>query len=194
MSVGAGLAPLQVEQDVGDSRVVLRLLFASRLGVGGVLARGDAGRLGVGGALGDRVNRRSADIRRLAQGVGMDGNEQRCVGVARHRHPIVEIDIFVALARHRNRISTGRFELPLELRAKFKDERLFHSAAESTGASVGAAMPRIENDDRKRSRKARGRDRPSRAAREPERGEGCSFAGSEFDLQSRRRGSVDDRL
>ena len=64
MGIGARLPPLQVEQDVGDPRIVRRRLALRRVPVGRVLARGDPRRLGVGGPVRDGVDGRSARRRR----------------------------------------------------------------------------------------------------------------------------------
>ena len=141
MGVGSGLATLQIEQDVRHCGIVLRLSFPSRLLAGGVFAGCDAGRLGVGRAFGGRIDRRSADVGGIAQGVGMHRNKQRCIGVASHLDAIIEIDIFIGIARHHDPVSARPLELPLELDAELKHECLFQRAADSAGAPVAPRCP-----------------------------------------------------
>ena len=150
MSVSARLPPLQVEQNVGDPRVISRLP-ATRPAAGSILACGDAGRFRVRSTICRGIDSRAADVCRLTEYVGMDGDEQRRVSRARDLDAIAEIDILVAVTCHHNAVAPCRVKLSLQFGAEFIHQRLFLGAAEATGAAVGAAVAWIEDNDRRRS-------------------------------------------
>src|SRR5208282_325022 len=150
MGVSARLPALEVEQNVSDIRII-EPLASTRPAAGGILACGDASRFCVGSAVGRGIDCGAADVGRLTQYVGMDGDEQRRVRGAGDLDAIVEIDILVAVARHHNAVAPCRVELSLQFGAEFIDERLFLNAAEAPGAAVGAAVAWIEDNDRRRN-------------------------------------------
>ena len=96
VGVNPRFSPFEVEQDVGDTRII-NPLAAARAAVGGILPRGDAGSLRVGSAVRHCIDRRAADVCILTQRVGVDGNKQRRVGGTGDLDPIFEIHVLVAL-------------------------------------------------------------------------------------------------
>jgi hypothetical protein len=78
MSVSTRLPPLEIEQNVGDIRIIEPLASIGPP-VGGILAGGDASRFRIRSAVGRGIDSRAADVRRFTQYVGMDGDEQRRV-------------------------------------------------------------------------------------------------------------------
>ena len=191
MRVSAGLATLEVEENVGDAGIG-GLGRLAGLAVGVVLALRDALRLGVGGAVGAGVDRRARNGPRFAQSVGVDGDEQRGVGGAGFGHPIFQRDILVAVARHDHPIAPRRLQLVAQHFGEGEDQRLLHRAVEAIGAAVDAAVTGIEHDDRQalgERRRRRGGRRGGRRRLVIERrgGEGGLRTGAQEKRQPRRR-------
>ena len=56
------------------------------------------------------------------------------VCLAGDRHPIIEIDILIAVTRHHDGVALGRVELSLEFGAELKNQALLLDTAEAARA------------------------------------------------------------
>ena len=138
-----GLALGQVDQDTADD-----IAFAGEVDpgddVGAVFPFGQSSRLVVGGGFGKGIDR-GATQPRVANRVGVQGQEEVAARVPGPRHPVPQFDEVVGFPSHDHAVAPGRQQAATQLETDGQRQVLLEQPPGADGAGVGAAMPRIEH-------------------------------------------------
>ena len=113
-----------------------------------ILARGERCGLGVGGDIGQRIDARSAG-KRVGGAVDVDGYEHRGVEPARDRRSIIERQVTIVVARHRDAHPSPLHQFVAKRLGEDQGQILLANLAGNAGRSrVAAAVAGIDHDDR----------------------------------------------
>ncbi len=141
--------PGQIEKNVGN----LGLLLGRRTckGVGLVFPLSHGARNRVRCLVGNRINRRAANIV-LVDRIGMDGDEQIRFMLAGDPHPFGKPQKSVVLARHENLDVLVLRQTISEFLPESERQVFFLDAAKAFRATVNSTVPGIDHDRERASR------------------------------------------
>ena len=138
------LAAGEIEEDAADFRRMAREIDA-RDQIGPILALRQSRGLRIRGMLGEREDRGAADAG-IRYCIGMYREEQIAPRGARPRHPILERDELVVLARQHDPVAPRRLQEARRQLGRRERDVFLIAAGDADGAGIDAAMAGIDHD------------------------------------------------